>query len=83
MEYIMNEILVNGAGLLVQAEIILEIMILLSLDTLSISKTQVLRIIFPIWSQFILKLPAEVRLYISGLDFQIRKTIDFFHLSAW
>lgn len=44
----MNEILVNGAGLLVQAEIILEIMILLSLDTLSISKTQVLRIIFPI-----------------------------------
>lgn len=48
MEYIMNEILVNGAGLLVQAEIILEIMILLSLDTLSISKTQVLRIIFPI-----------------------------------
>lgn len=79
----MKEILVNCAGLLAEAEIILRSMILLSLDNLSNSRTKVPRIILPLWSQFIPTLLAEVELYISGLDSRIRKTIDFLHLSTW
>lgn len=43
----MNEVLINCAGLLVDTENILGVMIVLSLDNLSISKTQIPRILFP------------------------------------
>lgn len=71
----MNEILVYCAGFMAEAEIILRVMTLLSLDNISISRTQVPRIIFPMGSQVIPTLLAEAGLYISGLDF--RKQLTF------
>lgn len=81
--YFMSEVLGNCVGFLAEAEIIPGIMSLLPLDNLSVSKTQVLRIMIPKWSQFIPTLLTEARLYISGLNSRIRITIDFLHVSAW
>lgn len=79
----MSEGLGNCVSFLAEAEIIPGIMILLSLDNISVSRTQVVRIIIPMWSQFIPTLLTEAGLYISGLNSRIRITIDFLHLSAW
>lgn len=79
----MSEVLGNCVGFLAETEIIPRIMILLSLGDLSISRTQVLRIIIPMWSQFIPTLLTEAGLYITGPNFRIRITTDFLHLSAW
>lgn len=81
--HFMSEVSGKCVGFLAEAEIIPGIMILLSLDNLSISRTQVLRIVIPMWSRLIPNLLTEAELCITGPNSRIGVTIDFLHLSAW